>query len=50
MRVREIFWQVCVEPGLTKVNGALSRDRFHRFVEIPPNLAVSNFMRRAKGR
>ncbi|GAC1579713.1 MAG: hypothetical protein NVS3B5_12980 [Sphingomicrobium sp.] len=48
--VREIIRQVCAEPGVTIVNGALSRDHGHLFVEIPPNVLVSDFVRRSKGR
>jgi putative transposase len=50
LRVREIIRQVCAEMGVTIVNGALSRDHVHMFVEIPPHVAVSDFVRRAKGR
>ena len=32
------------------INGALSRDHVHMFVEIPPHVSVSDFVRRAKGR
>ncbi|MGI9362037.1 MAG: transposase [Parasphingorhabdus sp.] len=32
------------------IHGALSRDHVHRFVEIPPHIAVSDFVRQAKGR
>ena len=48
--VREIIKQVCDEMGVTIVNGALSRDHVHMFVEIPPHVSVSDFVRRAKGR
>jgi putative transposase len=48
--VREIIRQVCEEMGVTIINGALSRDHVHMFVEIPPHVSVSNFVRRAKGR
>jgi len=50
LRVREIIRQVCGEMGVTIVNGALSRDHVHLFVEIPPHVSVSDFVRRAKGR
>lgn len=49
-RVREIIKQVCAEMGVTIINGVLSRDHVHMFVEIPPSIAVSDFVRRAKGR
>ena len=50
LRVRDIIRQVCAEMGVTIVNGALSRDHVHMFVEIPPHIRVSDFVRKAKGR
>ena len=50
LRVREIILQVCAEMGVTIINGALSKDHVHMFVEIPPHVSVSDFVRRAKGR
>ncbi|MCW1400971.1 IS200/IS605 family transposase [Novosphingobium sp. MW5] len=50
LRVREIIWQVCAEMGVTIINGALSKDYVHMFVEIPPHVSVSDFESRAKGR
>lgn len=50
MRVREIIRQVCAEMGVKIINGALSKDHVHMFVEMPPHIAVSDFVRRAKGR
>ncbi|WP_272800172.1 MULTISPECIES: IS200/IS605 family transposase [Sphingobium] len=50
LRVREIIRQVCDEKGVTIVNGVVSRDHVHMFVEIPPHVSVSNFVRRGKGR
>jgi putative transposase len=35
---------------VTIVKGVLSRDHVHMFVAIPPQLAVSELMRRVKGR
>lgn len=49
-RVRTIIKQVCAEMGVTIISGVLSRDHVHMFVEIPPSIAVSDFVRRAKGR
>ena len=50
VRVREIIHQVCAELGVTIVKGVLSRDHVHMFVAVPPQLAVSELMRRVKGR
>ena len=49
-RVRTIIKQVCAEMGVTIISGVLSRDHVHMFVEIAPSIAVSDFVRRAKGR
>ncbi len=49
-RIREIIRQVCDELGVTIVKGVLSRDHVHMFVSIPPQLAVSDVVRRMKGR
>ena len=48
--VREIIRQVCAELGVTIVKGVLSRDHVHVFVAVPPQLAISELMRRVKGR
>jgi len=50
LRVREIIRQVCTEMGVTIIHGVLSCDHVHMFVEIPPHVSVSDFVRRAKGR
>src|SRR5256885_15151770 len=50
MRVRTIIRQVCKELGVQIVSGVLSREHVHMFVEIPPHIAVSDFVRRVKGR
>ena len=50
LRMREIILQVCAEMVVTIINGALSKDHVQMFVEIPPHVSVSDFVRRAKGR
>ena len=49
-RVRDISRQVCKEMGVEIISGVLSRDHVHMFVEIPPHIAVSQFVQRVKGR
>ena len=49
-RIRTIIRQVCTELSVTIVSGVLSREHVHMFVEIPPHIAVSDFVRRVKGR
>ena len=51
--LRAWIWSIqalCAELGVTTVKGVLSRDHVHMFVAIPPQLAVSELMRRVKGR
>lgn len=49
LRVRDITRQICDQLGVTIIKGVLSRDHVHIFVDIPPNIAVSEFVRRVKG-
>ena len=50
LRVRAIIAQVAEEMGVRIVNGVLSSDHVHIFAEIPPHVAVSDFVKMAKGR
>lgn len=49
-RVRDIVRQVCQEMGVEIISGVLSRDHVHMLMDIPPHVAVSDFVQRAKGR
>ena len=49
-RIRDIIKQVCDEIGVEIVSGVLSKEHVHMFVQIPPRLSVSDFVRRVKGR
>ena len=50
LRVREIIAQAAEQMGLKIINGVLSADHVHIFVEIPPHVSVSDFVKIAKGR
>ena len=50
LRVREIIAQAAEQMGIRIVNGVLSADHIHVFVEIPPHVSVSEFVKIAKGR
>ena len=50
LRVRELIAQVAEELGVQIVNGVLSSDHLHLFVAIPPDVSVSEFVKRTKGR
>ena len=48
-RIRDITRQICSQMGVTIIKGVLSADHVHLFVEIPPKVSISDFMRRVKG-
>ena len=50
LRVREIIRQVCRENGVDILRGVLSSDHVHMFVSVPPKLAISDLVRKMKGR
>ena len=49
LRIRDITRQICAQLGVKVIDGVLSADHVHMFVEIPPKVAVSEYMRRVKG-
>ena len=48
-RIREITRQICGQMEVRIIKGVLSNNHVHMFVEIPPKVSVSDFMRRVKG-
>ena len=50
LRIREIIRQVCAENGVDIVWGVLSSDHVHMFISVPPKLAISDLVRKMKGR
>jgi len=50
LRVRDIIRQVCAENGVEIVRGVLSSDHIHMFVSVQPKLAISDLVRKMKGR
>lgn len=50
MRVRQIIAQVAEEMHIKIINGVLSVVHLYVFVAIPPHIAVSEFVKIAKGR
>ena len=49
-KLREIISHVSEEMGVYIENGVVSSDYVHIFVSIPPHIAVSDFVHKAKGR
>ena len=50
LRVRDICRQVCSENEVDILRGVLSSDHVHMFVSVPPKLAISDLLRKIKGR
>jgi putative transposase len=49
-RTRELIRQTCLELDVQIITGAIKPDHVHLLVSVPPNLSVSELMRRVKGR
>ena len=49
-RVRELIRQTCATLDVYIVKGHVSKDHVHLLVSVPPNLAVSELVKRLKGR
>ena len=50
LRVRDICRQVCRENEVEILKGVLSSDHVHMFVSVPPKHAISDIVRKLKGR
>ena len=50
IRLRELVRQTCATLDVYIVSGHVSQDHVHLLVSIPPNLSVSDFVQRVKGR
>lgn len=49
LRIREITRQICNHLEVKIIKGVLSNNHVHMFVEIPPKVSVSHFLRRVNG-
>ena len=49
VRIRRIIRQICNQLGVKIIKGTLSDNHVHMFVEIPPKIAVSDYIKRVKG-
>ena len=50
LRVRTVCRQVCQENGVDILHGVLSSDHVHMVVSVPAKLAISDLVRKMKGR
>jgi putative transposase len=48
--VRDLLVQVCDSEDVRILSGVISRDRVHMHIEYPPKLALSDLVKRLKGR
>ena len=49
-RVRDLIRQTCASLDVYIVKGHVAKDHVHLLVSVPPNLAVSELVKRLKGR
>jgi putative transposase len=49
-RVRELIRELCAAEDVTILKGHVARDHIHLFVSIPPQLTISRFVQRLKGK
>ena len=50
VRCRDLLRQVCEAEDVRILKGVVSKDHVHMHVEYPPKLAISDLMKRLKGR
>ena len=49
-RIRNLITQICESNDIEIIKGRVSKDHVHLYISYPPKLAVSEIMRRIKGR
>ena len=50
LRVREVIRQVCRAEEVDILKGHVSKDHVHLFVSIPPQVTISRFVQKVKGK
>jgi REP-associated tyrosine transposase len=50
LRVRELIRQTCATLDVYIVSGHVSKDHVHLLLSVPPNVSVSELVKRMKGR
>ena len=50
LRVRDLIKQICDASDVRILKGVVSKDHVHMHVSYPPNLSVSELVRKIKGR
>ena len=49
-RVRELIREICRTEKVEIIRGHISKDHIHLFVSIPPQVTISRFVQRLKGK
>jgi len=50
VRVRDMIREICQQSSVDIMQGHVSRDHIHLFVSIPPQVTISRFVQRLKGK
>ena len=50
VRCRELLIQICESEDVPILKGVVSKDHIHMHIEYPPKLAISELVKRLKGR
>ena len=50
VRIRDLIRQVCDSNDIEIIKGRVSKDHVHLYISYPPRIAVSEIMKRIKGR
>ena len=50
IRTREILARISEDLGVKIINGVISKDHIYIFCNIPPHMAVSDYMKKMKGK
>ena len=49
-RVRDLIREICRSQDVEIIKGHISKDHVHMFVSIPPQVTISRFVQRLKGK
>ena len=49
-RIRELIRQICGGLDVEIIKGHVSKDHVHLFVSVPPNISVSDLVKKVKGK
>ncbi len=50
LRLRDMIREICQREGVDIIKGHVSQDHIHLFVSLPPQVTISRFVQRLKGK